>query len=115
MVIIDFSSGLSYVPVIQHRIHHVGFRLKRVQIETFQQLKCSFLKIFLGQMSRMAYIKDYELRQIFLENMREDEEFAVPCTTCEKTKKQFDKSSKEFKWNEIYAAVKDIVSMPALR
>ena len=63
----------------------------------------------------MAYIKDYELRQIFLENMSEDEKFAVPCTTCEKTKKQFDKSSKEFKWNEIYAAVKDIVSMPALR
>ena len=61
----------------------------------------------------MAYIKDYELRQIFLENMREDEEFAVPC--CEKSKKQFDKSSKEFKWNEIYAAVKDIVSINAFR
>ena len=52
--------------------------------------------IYLGQFSRMAYIKDYELRQIFIEKRSDEGELIIPCDICDKGKKSVD-----YKWGEI--------------
>ena len=61
----------------------------------------------------MAYIKDYELRQIFIEKRDEEGHFTSPCEICDKEK--ITKKSVDYKWGEIYQAVKDIKEMSPIR
>ena len=43
---------------------------------------------YLGQFSRMAYIKDYELREIFIKKTKKDKTLEVPCEQCDQKVKR---------------------------
>merc|ERR1712130_188669 len=67
--------------------------------------------VFAARVARMAYIKDYELRKIFLENLSDDE-WAEP-TSEDATGKDPSKEQKlpkpksqDYKYSEVYDAVR---------
>ena len=87
---------------------------------------------FSGQFSRMAYIKDYELREIFIKKTKKDKTLEVPCEQCDQKVKRaaidtgsqtffwlfkvliFSILEKDYKWREIYPAVCNVVEMDPL-
>ena len=56
----------------------------------------------------MAYIKDYELREMFIKKTKEDKTFEVPCEECNQKVKR---AAIDYKWREIYPAVCNVLEM----